>query len=79
MGKKNTLIRIFTGTELLVLSLKNELEEIGVSSLIQDDYKSGMAAGVISGIPSAIDLLIAESDLKKAEPIIREFIRDNKK
>ena len=79
MKDRNKLIRIYTGTEAKVISLKNELEEIGVSSLVQDDYKSGMAAGVWAGVPSAIDLYIEESDLDKATPTIREFISINSK
>lgn len=78
MKDENKLIRVYTGTELLVILLKGRLEEIGVTSMIQNDYKSGIEVGFVGGVQSAIDLYIQQSDFKKAEPIISEFIRKNK-
>lgn len=78
MKEKNQTARVFTGTELLVNLLKDELEQIGIPGMIQNDFNSGVVAGFSGGTPSAIDLFIQESDLKKAEPIIREFIQRNK-
>ena len=76
MKNKNELIRVYSGTEISVLHLKEELEESGISSMMQNDFRSGISAGFIGGIPSAIDLFIMESDLKKAEPIINDFIKN---
>ena len=77
MKNGNDLIRVFTGTEVLVYLLKERLEEVDISSLIKDDFQSGLTVGFVSGVPSAIDLYILESDLKVAEPIINEFMKDN--
>ncbi|NEW84330.1 MAG: DUF2007 domain-containing protein [Mariniphaga sp.] len=77
MKNGNDLIRVFTGTEVLVYLLKERLEEVEISALIKDDYQSGLTVGFVSGVPSAIDLYIQESDLKEAEPIINEFIQNN--
>ncbi len=79
MKKGNNLIRVFTGTEVLVYLLKERLEEIGISALIKNDFQSGITVGFVSGVPSAIDLYIQESDLKEAESIINEFVQDNEK
>ena len=76
MKNKNELIRVYSGTEISVLHLKEELEESGISSMMQNDFRSGISAGFIGGVPSAIDLFIMESDLKKAEPIINDFIKN---
>jgi len=73
MKKGNNLIRVFTGTEVSVIYLKERLEEIGISALIKNDFQSGLTVGFVSGVPSAVDLYIQESDLKEAEPIIKEF------
>ena len=78
MKKKNELIRVFTGTEVSVILLKGLLEEIGVSSTIQNDYKSGINVGFVGGVQSAVDLFIQLSDFEKAEPIIRDFTAKNK-
>jgi hypothetical protein len=74
MKEKNNLIRVYTGTELTVNLIKNELEKIGISSLIQNDFNSGVSAGFSGGVPSAIDLFIQDIDLMKAEPIISGFM-----
>ena len=52
------------------------LEEIGVSAMIKDDFQSSISAGFVEGTPSAIDLFIQKSELKKAEPIINNFIQN---
>jgi len=77
MKNGNDLIRVFTGTEVLVYLLKERLEEVDISALIKDDFQSGITVGFVSGVPSAIDMYIQESDFKIAEPIINEFIQDN--
>jgi len=77
MKNGNDLIRVFTGTEVLVYLLKERLEEVEISALIKDDFQSGLTVGFVSGVPSACDLYIQESDLKEAEPIINEFIQNN--
>jgi hypothetical protein len=78
MKEKNKLIRVYSGTEVSVILLKGRLEEIGISALIQNDYKSGIDAGFVGGVQSAIDLYIQQFDYKKAESIISEFIQNNK-
>jgi len=78
MKEKNKLIRVYSGTEVSVILLKGRLEEIGISALIQNDYKSGIDAGFVGGVQSAIDLFIQQFDYKKAESIISEFIQNNK-
>jgi hypothetical protein len=61
-----------------VILLKGLLEEIGVTSTIQNNYKSGIEIGFVGGVQSAIDIFIQQSDFEKAEPIIRDFIERNK-
>jgi len=78
MKEKNKLIKVYTGTEVTVILLKGLLEEIGVKSTIQNNYKSGIEVGFVGGVVSAIDLFIQQSDFEKAEPLIRDFIAKNK-
>ncbi len=77
MNKGDKLIRVYTGTELSVNLLKDELDSFGISGIIQNDFNSGISAGFSGGISSAVDLLIQESDIKKAELIISEFAQIN--
>ena len=77
MKKENELIRVFTGSEVSVILLKGELEQIGIPSVMQNDFDAGLSAGFGSGVPSAVDLYIKQSDLNKAESIINEFVKNN--
>ena len=77
MEEEDDLIRIFTGSEVLVILLKGELEQTGVQSMVKNDYDAGLSAGFVSGVPSAVDLYIQKSDLDKAEPILSDFIKNN--
>ena len=77
MKEKNKLVKVYTGTEVTVLLLKDLLEDIGVTSTIQNNYKSGVEIGFVGGVQSAIDLFIQQSDFETAEPLIRDFITKN--
>lgn len=77
MSENDNLIRVFTGTEVLVTLLKSELEENGISTFVQDDFHSGVSARFIGGSPSAIDLYIQSVDSNKAEPIVKAFTQNN--
>lgn len=76
MDKEGNLITVFTGDEVTVFLLKEALENNGISAITRNDFDAGLTAGFVGGTPSSIDLLIMESDLKKAEPIINQFIED---
>lgn len=78
MKGNSNLIRVYSGTELTVNLLKDELESFGISVMIQNDFNSGISAGFSGGVPSSVDLFIQEYDLEKAEPIIQEFREINK-
>ncbi len=77
MKDNSELIKVYTGTEMMALLLKELLEEIGVNSMVQNDYKLGVEVGFVGGIQSAVDLFIQMADFEKAEPVIREFIAEN--
>ena len=74
--ERDELIRVFSGSEIAVMMLKEALDEIEIGSFIQNDFQSGMAAG-IGGFPSFVDLYIQQSDLQRAEPLIDEFTKAN--
>jgi len=77
MKKEDNLIRIFTGSEISVSLLKEELEKIKIAALIQNNFQSGLSAGFFGGDAFSVDLFIQESDLKEAEPVITDFVRNN--
>jgi len=78
MKRIDKLVKIYSGTEVTVILLKGRLEEIGINSTVKNDYKSGVEAGFVGGVQSAVDLFIQLSDFERAEPIIRDFISKNR-
>ena len=68
--KNDSLIKIFTGDEITVNRIKAELENQGISALVQNGFSQGLAAGFGGGTPSAIDLFVAESDAENAMKIV---------
>ena len=77
MDKKYELARIFTGTEILCLALKGELERIDVIGMIKNEFQSSISTGFAIGSPSTIDLYIYEYELEKAMPVIENFTKNN--
>jgi len=73
MKDGDNLIRVYSGTELIVNLLKDELEKSGIPAMIQNDFNSGVSAGFSGGNPSSVDLFIQEFDVEKAVRIISEF------
>jgi len=66
------LIKIFSGSEILALGLKEKLEEIGLDVLMKDNIQSGKLAGFgISDL--AVELFIQEKEFGKAHPIIEAY------
>jgi len=78
MKERNKLVKVYTGTEMTVTLLKELLKEIKVASTIQNNYKSGVEVGFVGGVQSSVDLFIQQSDFETAEPVIRDFIDQNK-
>ena len=77
MNKGTELIKVYSGTEISVSLLKDELETNGIAAMIQNDFQSGITAGFFGGGTSAVDLFIQEADLQEAEPIITDFLKSN--
>ena len=74
--KNDELIRVFSGSEIAVMMLKEALDEIEIGAFVQNDFKSGVIVG-IGGFPDFVDLFIQQTDLEKAQPLIDEFTQAN--
>ena len=66
------LIKIFSGSEILALSLKEKIEAIGINVVAKDNIQSGRLAGFGTS-DLAVELFIQEVDLGKANKIIEDF------
>lgn len=76
MSDNNNLVKLYTGGDVIINRIKQELEEAGISTMVKDGYKQGLAAGFGDGVPSAIDIFVVESDIEKANEIIKGIIED---
>lgn len=66
------LMKVFSGSEILALALKEKIEAVGVDTIIKDNIQSARLAGFGSS-GSAVELFIQETDFSKANPVIEEF------
>jgi len=74
--ERDELVRVFSGSEIAVMMLKEALDEIEIGSFVQNDFQSGVIVG-IGGFPSFVDLYIQQSDFQRAAPLIDEFTKAN--
>lgn len=70
MNKNEELVKLFTGGDVVINRIKDELENKGISSLVKDGFKQGLAAGFGDGVPTAIDIFVTEDDFEKALEIV---------
>jgi hypothetical protein len=75
---ESKLIRVFAGSEITVNLLKAELEQEGIPTNVVNEYEQSNFRGFSTGTPYSVDLYILDSDLEKAEPIVKEFLKINK-
>jgi len=73
MEESDKLIKVYSGTASLVHILKDKLEQNGIPATIRNNSGDSF----LSGTPTALDLYIRQPDIKKAEPVIREFVKKN--
>jgi hypothetical protein len=65
------LIKIFSGEEILAVSLKERLEESNINVVIRDNNQANVLPSIQTA--KAVELFIQEVDFGKANPIIEEF------
>ncbi len=70
-NEDSKIVELYTGDEVTVQHLKQELEAAGIATLVKDGYNQGNAAGFVGGTPTAIELLVNENDLPRAQEILK--------
>jgi hypothetical protein len=65
------LMKIFSGSEILALSLQEKIEAIGVNTVIRNNNQSNVLPTLTNTKP--VELFIQEIDFGKANPVIEEF------
>lgn len=66
------LIKIFSGSEILAKNLQQQIEDVGVNTVIKDNIQSARLAG-FGNADLAVEVFIQEIDFGKANPVIEAF------
>lgn len=64
-------VKIITYRAIVINRMAQILEEEGIGSIIRNNVESVRLAG-FGSLPQDVDLLVAESDLEKAQEIINK-------
>ena len=65
------LIKIFSGEEILAVTLKGKLEESAINVVIRNNNQANVLPSIQTA--KAVELFIQEVDFGKANPVIEEF------
>jgi hypothetical protein len=65
------LIKIFSGEEVLAISLQEKIEAAGINTVLRNNNQANVLPSIQSA--KASELFIQEIDFGKVSPIIEEF------
>ena len=65
------LIKIFSGEEILAISLQEKIEAIGINTVIRNNNQANVLPSIQAS--KAVELFIQETDFSKANPVIEAF------
>jgi hypothetical protein len=65
------LIKIFSGEEILAVTLKERLEESNISVVMRNNNQANVLPSIQT--TKAVELFIQETDFGKANPVIEKF------
>ncbi len=75
MTDDTNIICVFTGSLVDVKYYQERLEEIGISSMFRDDFRSGTIVG-IGGVPNSVELFVEIPDEDKAHKCIEDLQKE---
>ncbi len=77
MSEEEEYKRVYTGSEVNVQHLQNELEENGIATRVRNDFDSGLRAGFGGGLPGQVLLFAKTEHYEKALSITKETFPDS--
>ena len=66
------LMKVFSGSEILAMALKEKIEAIGVDTVLKNNIQSARLGG-FGNSDLAVDLFVQETEFAKVNPVIEEF------
>ena len=67
-----SLVKIFSGSEILAFSLRDQIQEAGIEPVVKNNIQSGRLAG-FGTYDQAVEIFIEESDYGQVSKIIEDF------
>lgn len=65
-------VKVYSGNEIMAASVKNKLEEAGISIVVRDNIQSATLAG-FSTFGQAVNIYVNEEDVEKAREILSKL------
>ena len=65
------LIKIFSGEEILAVTLKEKLEESNINVVVRNNNQANVLPSIQTA--KAVELFIQEADFGKSNPVIETF------
>ena len=69
------IVKVFVGGSVTVSLLKAELQGIGINAIVKNGRQSGAMAGFSGGTDTSVELFISQSEMEKADVIVKDFIK----
>ena len=66
------LMKVFSGSEILAMALKEKIEALGIDVLVKNNIQSARLGG-FGNMDLAVEVFIQEVEYGKAHPVIEEF------
>lgn len=66
------LVKIYSGSEVMVLALTAKLQEAGIKYLVKNNTQSAIAAG-FGVLGTANEVFVDEANAEKANSIVKDF------
>ena len=66
------LMKVFSGSEILAMALKEKIEAIGVDTVLKNNVQSARLGG-FGNSDLAVELFVQETEFAKVNPVIEEF------
>lgn len=66
-----SLIKVFSGDEILANALREQLQEAGIETVMRNNNQSNVLPTLSADKP--VELFINKPDFTKAEPVIEKF------
>ncbi len=74
MESKEHAVKVFSGTEKEARDLRSKLEKNSIPSQIRDEMENKEPEGLRGVPPANVNLFVNNSDIRKADPLIKDFL-----